>query len=226
MIKYYFNTAPNPRKVSLCLEEMGLPYELMPVDTRRGDQHTAAFRAVNPNGKVPAIDDDGVLVFDSNAILLYLGEKTGQFMGQPADRGALLSWLMFIASGLGPFCGQRVHFTRVHTDSAYATNRYMREAERHYDVLDARLAQTPYLAGQDYTIADMAAWGWVTAAPFVFASDDPLARWPNVKRWFETIEARPAAQRARKVGAGHPFKTENDEEAKRHMFPSNYPAAA
>jgi len=104
MIKFYYNTAPNPAKVALFLEESGLPYEIVPVDTRKGEQHAPAFTAINPNAKVPAIDDDGVVVFDSNAIVLYLAEKCGKFL--PPDtakaRGEMLSWLMFIASGIGP----------------------------------------------------------------------------------------------------------------------------
>src|SRR5471030_559417 len=104
MIKFYYNLAPNPTKVALCLEEMGLPYEPIPVDTRKGEQHTAAFRAISPNAKVPAIIDGDATVFDSNAILLYLGEKTKQFMPPDtlAGRGQLLSWMMFVASGIGP----------------------------------------------------------------------------------------------------------------------------
>src|SRR6201986_2084961 len=112
MLKFYFNGGPNPAKVSLFLEESGLPYELVPVDTRKGDQFKPEFLKVNPNAKVPAIDDDGVFVFDSNAILLYLGERTGKFMppNTPAARGPMLSWLMFVATGLGPYSGQAVHF--------------------------------------------------------------------------------------------------------------------
>jgi GST-like protein len=112
MLKFYFNGAPNPNKISLFLEETGLPCELIPVDTRKGDQFKPEFLKVNPNGKVPAIDDDGVFVFDSNAILLYLAEKTGQFLpaATPGARAQLLSWLMFIATGLGPYSGQAVHF--------------------------------------------------------------------------------------------------------------------
>ena len=131
MIRFYFHPTPNPAKVSLFLEEAGLPYEVVPVDTKKGDQHSPEFRAINPNGKVPAIvDTDGaggkeVRVFDSNAILLYLAEKTGKFMGKPEDRGELLSWLMFIASGLGPFSGQAVHFQHVApAGSDYGVNRY------------------------------------------------------------------------------------------------------
>ena len=116
MIRFYFHPTPNPAKVALFLEEAGLPYEVIPVDTSKGEQHTPAFRAINPNGKVPAIvDTDGpggkdVRVFDSTAILLYLAEKTGQLLGKPEDRSELLSWLLFIGSGLGPFSGQSVHF--------------------------------------------------------------------------------------------------------------------
>src|SRR5229473_2049585 len=137
MIKFFYNTAPNPTKVALCLEEMGLPYELVPVDTRKGEQHTASFLAVNPNAKVPAIVDGDVTVFDSNAILLYLAEKTGKFLpsGSPATRGELLSWLMFVATGVGPFSGQAVHFRHHATGKQpYAHNRYQYEARRHYGV--------------------------------------------------------------------------------------------
>src|SRR5918993_5449154 len=128
MIKFYFNLAPNPTKVALCLEEMGLKYEIVPVDTRKGEQHTAEFLAVNPNAKVPAIVDDGVTVFDSNAILLYLAEKTGQFLPENtlAARGELLSWLMFAATGISPFSGQAVHFKHFAPEQvSYALNRYM-----------------------------------------------------------------------------------------------------
>lgn len=116
MIRFYFHPTPNPAKVALFLEEASVPYELVPIDTSKGEQHSEDFRAINPNGKVPAIvDTDGpggreVRVFDSTAILLYLGEKTGEFLGSPEDRPELLSWLMFLGTGLGPFSGQAVHF--------------------------------------------------------------------------------------------------------------------
>lgn len=224
MIKLYYHFTPNPAKVALMLEETGLAYEVVPVDTFKGEQHLPEFRAINPNGKLPAIVDDGTPVFDSNAILLYLSEKTGQFGGSPAERGAMLSWLMFVATGLGPFSGQAVHFTRAHTDSAYATNRYTFEAKRHYDVLNDRLGASPYLAGENYTIADMAGWGWVGRAFYIFNDDGALDRWPAIKRWFEAIDARPAAQRARAVGKDHSFKTEFDEETARALFPQNFAA--
>ncbi len=204
----------------------------MPVDTRRGEQHDPAFLAVNPNGKLPAIvDAEGAggqtRVFDSSAILLYLADKTGRFTGPPQHRGELLSWLFFLASGLGPFSGQAVHFQRAAPEPIpYAINRYLREARRHYQVLDDHLAGRDWIVGDDYTIADMSAWGWLDRASFVLGvADDPLAAYPNLKRLFEAVDARPAAARARAVGKGHAFKTEMDEQARRALFPSNYPAA-
>ena len=111
MIKFYWNTAPNPAKVALMLEETGLPYEVMPVDTRKGEQHSDDYKAINPNAKLPAIVDGDATVFDSNAIVLYLAEKSGKLLpaNTPAARGQMLSWLMFIASGIGPYSGQFVH---------------------------------------------------------------------------------------------------------------------
>ncbi|MEO1089387.1 MAG: glutathione S-transferase family protein [Pseudomonadota bacterium] len=226
MLKFYFHHTPNPMKVALALEEMELAYELVPVDTFKGEQHLPGFRAINPNGKLPALVDGNTTVFDSNAILLYLAEKTGRFLGRPEDRGQLLSWMMFIASGLGPFSGQSVHFSRIHTDSAYATNRYRREAERHYAVLEERLADRPYVLGDDYSVVDMAAWGWIDRAAFALGNDDPLAPTPNLARWFAAVDGRPAVARARAIGNDVVWKTEADDVAKRALFPSNYPPAA
>lgn len=234
MIRFYFHPTPNPAKVALFLHEAQLPYELVPVDTSKGEQHAPAFRAVNPNGKVPAIvDTDGpggaeVRVFDSSAILLYLGDKTGRFVGSASDRPELLSWLFFIGTGLGPFSGQAVHFQfAAENESPYATNRYRREAERHYQVLDEHLATREYIVGDAYSIADMSAWGWVDRAPRVLrGDDDPLAAFPNLRRWFQAVDSRPAVARAREVGRGHAFKREVDEQTKRALFPSNYPPVA
>ena len=218
MIKFYFNGSPNPTKVELFLEESGLPYEPMPVDTRRGQQFEAAFLAINPNAKVPAIVDDGVTVFDSNAILLYLAEKTGQFAGTPAQRGELLSWLMFVATGVGPFSGQAVHFRHfAPPGNDYAVQRYEFEAKRHWGILNDRLAGRDWLVGDAYSIVDMAAWGWERAAPFVLG-EAGWAALPHVRRHFEAISARPAAQRAAAIKDRHAFKTEMDEEARRFMF--------
>jgi GSH-dependent disulfide-bond oxidoreductase len=234
VIRFYFHPTPNPAKVALLFEELGMSYEVVPVDTAKGEQHEAAFRAINPNGKVPAIvDTEGpggreARVFDSSAILLYLGEKAGRFIGGPADRPELLSWLFFIATGIGPFSGQAVHFQHAAPEKLpYAVNRYRREIERHYRVLDRHLAGREYIVGGDYSIADMSAWGWLGRAARVLpGADDPLAEFPNVKRLFEKVEARPAAARAKAVGKDHPFKRDTDEQTKRAMFPSNYPEIA
>jgi GST-like protein len=220
MLKFYFNGAPNPNKVALFLEETGLPVELVPVDTRRGEQFKPDFLKVNPNGKVPAIDDDGVFVFDSNAILLYLAEKTGKFLppNTPQNRAQLLSWLMFVASGVGPYSGQAVHFKTVAPkETDYALNRYQYEANRHYKILNDHLGRNRYMVGNTYTIVDMALWGWARLAPFVMG-DEAFARFPNVKRLVEEISARPAAARAIALKDKFTFKAEMDDEAKNYMF--------
>ena len=228
MIKFYYNMAPNPMKVALCLEEMGLPYELVPVDTRKGEQHAPEYLAINPNAKVPAIVDGGETVFDSNAILLYLAEKSGQFLPGPGDaaRGQMLSWLMFVATGIGPYSGQAVHFKHfAPAPKDYAVNRYSFEAERHYGILDAQLARHRYMLGDTYTIVDMAVWGWARVVPFVMGQD-AYAAMPNLKRHLDEINARPAAQRAEALKAKYPMKAEMDDDAKRHMFPQNARLAA
>ena len=226
MIQFYFNLSPNPMKVALFLEESGLPYEPKPVDTRRGQQFDPGFLAINPNGKVPVIVDGDAVVFDSNAILLYLAEKTGQFLppNTSAARGEFLSWLMFVATGIGPFSGQAVHFRQFAPEPVpYADKRYQHEARRHYSVLDARLAQRRYIVGEAYSVVDMAAWGWARVVPFIMG-DDAWGSFPNLKRLFDEISARPAAQRAAALKDKHAFKPEMDEEARRFMFPQNYAA--
>jgi len=227
MIKFYYNLAPNPMKVALFLEEAHLAYELRPIDTRKGEQHTPEYRAINPNGKVPAIVDGYDTVFDSNAILLYLAEKTGQFLPErtPGARGKLYSWLMFVATGVGPYSGQAVHF-RHHAPEQipYAIERYQFEARRHYGILDDRLALQRYMLGETYTIVDMAVWGWARLVPFV-VGDDAWMHYPNVKRLVDEINARPAAARVAALKERHTFKTELDDEARRHMFPHTVKAA-
>ncbi len=221
MLKFYFSLAPNPMKVALFLEEAGLDYEAIPVDTRKGEQFAPAFVALNPNAKVPVIVDGDAVVFDSNAILLYLAEKTGQFLppATPADRGALLSWLMFVASGIGPYGGQAVHFRHYAPEPVpYAQNRYVFEAKRHFGIVDARLAQRRYMLGDTYTIADMALWGWSRLVPYVIG-DDAWASFPHVKRHLDEINARPAVARVMALRERFKFKTEMDAEARRHMFP-------
>lgn len=234
MIRFYFHPTPNPAKVALMLEELDLAYEVIPVDTSKGEQHRAEFRAINPNGKVPAIvDTQGaggkeVRVFDSGAILLYLGEKTGRLIGSAADKGELLSWLFFVATGIGPFSGQAVHFQHAAPERlGYAINRYRREVERHYEVLDRHLKGREFIVGKDFTIADISAWGWLDRAPRVLPGETaPLAAFPNLERWYKAIDARPTVAKARAVGKDHTFKKEMDEQTRRALFPSNYPKAA
>jgi GST-like protein len=225
VIKFFYSLAPNPMKVALFLEEAGLPYEAIPVDTRKGEQFDPAFAAVNPNNKVPAIIDGDVTVFDSNAILLYLGEKTGQFMpgSSPQARADLLSWMMFVASGVGPYSGQAVHFRHnAPPANEYGAKRYLFEAKRHYGILNDRLAKHEWMLGSEYTVVDMAVWGWGRMAPYVMGSSPKdMSVWeqfPHLKRLLDVISARPAAVRAEAIRERHAFKTEFDDEAKRYMF--------
>jgi len=221
MIKFYYHPSPNPAKVALFLEESGLAYELVPVDTRKGEQHEPAFLKINPNAKTPALVDDDNIVFDSNAMLLYLAEKTGQFL--PADnlkaRGEMLSWLMFVATGIGPYSGQHVHFKHFAPQPKdYAVTRYTYEAWRHWQILNDRLANQPYMLGNEYTLVDMAVWGWARAVPFILG-EDAWEKLPHVKRLLDEINARPAAQRAEALKTQHTYKTEMDAAARKAMFP-------
>lgn len=223
MIRLYYHPSPNPAKVALFLEETGLPYELVPVDTRKGDQHADGFTALNPNAKVPVLVDGEATVFDSNAILLYLAEKTGRFLppDTPADRAAMLSWLMFVATGIGPYSGQCVHFRHYAPEpKAYALNRYDFEAWRHWKILDAHLADRAWMLGGEYTLVDMAVWGWAGRVPYILG-DGAWDALPHVKRLFDTIQARPAAQRAEALKERHAFKPVVDEDARRVLFPQN-----
>jgi GST-like protein len=217
-VKFFFNGSPNPTKVALFLEEAGLDYEPIPVDTRTGDQFKPEYLAVNPNGKVPALVDGETVVFDSNAILLYLAEKTGKFLPPASQRGELLSWLMFVATGVGPFSGQAVHFKHFAPEKVdYAHKRYQYEAERHYGILEARLQGRRYILGEVYTIVDMAAWAWLRMVPFILG-DDAWSRFPNLKRLHDEIAARPAAVRAVALKDRFAFKATMDDEARAVMF--------
>lgn len=222
-MRFYFHSTPNPMKVALMLEELELSPEVIPVDTRKGEQHAPDFLRVNPNAKLPAfVDDDGQVVFDSNAIVLHLAQTRGRFLPDAAQMGEALSWFFFVATGIGPYSGQAVHFTRIHVESAYATRRYVREVGRHYRVLDERLAAREWIGGAEYGICDIAAWGWIRLAGYVLESKEGLEPYANVRRWFERVEARPAAARAREWGGRFSFKKEMDETAMRAMFPQNY----
>jgi GST-like protein len=223
MIKLYFHPSPNPLKVALFLEEAALPYELVAIDTRKGEQHTPAFRAINPNAKTPALVDGDATVFDSNAILLYLAEKTGRFLpaNTPAERAQMLSWLMFVATGIGPYCGQAVHFKLFAPEpKEYAVNRYSFEAERHWGIVNDHLANRHWMLGETYTLVDMAVWGWARMIPRAMG-EQAWEKLPQVKRHLDEINARPAAQRAEALKERFSFKQDFDEEARRALFPQN-----
>jgi len=220
MLKFYFSGAPNPTKVALFLEEAGVPYDAIPVDTRKGDQHQPDFMKINPNAKVPVIVDGDTTVFDSSAILLYLAEKTGKFLPAKTDkaRGELLSWQFFISSGVGPYFGQSVHFRAYAPEKIpYAINRYGYEAQRHLGIIEDRLAKNKYMLGDTYTVVDMNLWGWSRIISNVVGAD-AAAQYKNIKRLTDEISARPAAAKALALKDKHTFKTEMDEEAKNAMF--------
>jgi GST-like protein len=223
MIKFYFHPSPNPLKIALYLEETGEPYELIPVDTRKGEQHSDAFKAINPNAKTPALVDGHIRVFDSNAILLYLAEKIGKFVpaGTPENKAEMYSWLMFVATGIGPYCGQAVHFKYFAPEpKEYAVNRYDFEAWRHWILVNDRLASQPYMMGADYSIVDMSVWGWARMIPRILGAD-AWEKLPHVKRLLDEINTHPAAQRAEALSTKFIFKTEVDDEARKMLFPSN-----
>jgi GSH-dependent disulfide-bond oxidoreductase len=223
VIKFYFHPSPNPLKIALYLEETGEPYELIPVDTRKGEQHSDSFKAINPNAKTPAMLDDDIRVFDSNAMLLYLAEKIGKFVPAetPKNKAEMYSWLMFVATGIGPYCGQAVHFKHFAPEpKEYAVNRYDFEAWRHWNLINDHLAHQPYMMGNDYSIVDMSVWGWARVVPFVLGAD-AWEKLPHVKRLLDEINARPAAQRAEALKTKFAFKTEMDEDARKKLFPSN-----
>jgi GST-like protein len=200
MITLHYSPTPNCWKVAILLEEATLSYRVQHYDIFAGDHLTAAFQRINPNHKLPAIVDDEptgggepIAVFESGAILVYLAEKCGRFIAPGArGRAATLQWLAWQIAGLGPMLGQANHFVRYAPQpQPYATERYVNESRRLIHVLEHRLGQAEYLAGE-YSIADMAAWPWVR---FVGLLQLDLADFPNVKRWFEAIDARSAVQK-------------------------------
>jgi GST-like protein len=221
VIQFYFHPTPNPLKVALLLGELDVPFTTNAVDIFKGAQHEPAFRALNPNGKVPVIIDGDVTVFDSHAILLYLAEKHGRFLAKPlTERAATLSWLELVATGLSPFSGQAVHFLHYAPEPVpYATERYVAEVERHYAVLDARLERSAFLGGSEYSIADMALWGWARGAAYIFG-DRGLSAYPHVDALVRQISARPAAVRAVTLADNLALKTEFDDDTHRALFPA------
>jgi len=223
MIKFYFHPSPNPAKVALLLEELGVAYDAVPVDTRKGEQFTPEFLAINPNGKTPAMTDGDAKLFDSTAILMYLANKEGKFLPDNTleAQAQYLSWMMFVASGIGPYSGQSVHFKHFAPEPKdYAVNRYGYEAERHWGLIDQRLSEGAYMMGDTYTVLDMAVWGWARAVPFILGAD-AWENLPNLKRLLDEINARPAAKAAEAMFASHTFKKEMDDDAKAMMFPQN-----
>jgi GST-like protein len=223
MIKFYFHPSPNPSKVALFLEESGLPYELILVDIHKGEQHSPEYLKINPNGKTPALVDGDVTVFDSNAILLYLAEKTGKFLPEasPKALGQMYSWLMLQGTGVAPMTGQYAHFQFFAPEPLpYALNRFEFEAWRHWNIINTQLAKHRFMLGDEYTIVDMAIWGWARVIPFVLG-DSAFDKLPNVKRLFDEINARPAAQRTEDLKNNHPHKAEFDAETLKALFPHN-----
>ena len=223
MIDLYYWTTPNGHKITIFLEEAGLPYKILPVNISRGDQFKPEFLAISPNNRMPAIvdrepADQGapLSVFESGAILVYLAEKTGRFM--PRDlrgRNEVMQWLFWQMAGLGPMLGQNHHFQLYAPEKIpYAIDRYVRETARLYQVLDNRLKDREFVAGE-YSIADMACYPWIV--PWKRQSQD-LDKFPNVKRWFETVAARPAVVRAYEVSKTINTTRVVDEEARKLLF--------
>jgi GSH-dependent disulfide-bond oxidoreductase len=222
MIDVYSWSTPNGHKVHIMLEETGLAYNVHGIDIGAGDQFKPEFLAISPNNKIPAIvDPDGpggkpISLFESGAILIYLAEKTGKFLpAEPTARYATLQWLMFQMGGIGPMFGQTHHFRLYAPEQIeYAVNRYTNETKRLYGVMDTKLGKTPYLAGNDFSIADIASFPWTRSWKNQGVELDDF---PNVKRWHEAIAARPAVQRAVEVLASA-RKASFDDKAKEVLF--------
>lgn len=221
MIKLYYWPTPNGKKISIMLEESGLDYEVLPVDIGKGDQFQAEFLAISPNNRMPAIvdTDNGLSVFESGAILMYLAEKTGKFMpGGMAPRYEVTQWLIWQVAGLGPMAGQLSHFVNYAPEPVpYAKTRYLNEYDRLLCVMDRRLEDRDYLA-VEYSIADMACYPWVAAYKRLGVDLDKFA---NLRRWFDTLKARPALQRGMALGEDWNRTELTDEEARKILFGQN-----
>jgi GST-like protein len=227
MLDLYYWPTPNGHKITIFLEEAGLAYRIMPVNIGRGEQFAPEFLAIAPNNRMPALVDadvegEPVRLFESGAILQYLAEKTGRFL--PTDlraRFTVLQWLYWQMAGLGPMAGQNHHFARYAPEKIpYAIDRYVRETARLYGVLDRRLAQSPFVGGREYSIADMACYPWIV--PHRDQQQD-LEAFTHLKRWFTQMAARPAVVRAYAVGARISQGGPLDEEARRHLFGQGRP---
>jgi GST-like protein len=223
MIDLYYWTTPNGHKITMFLEETGVAYRIVPVDIGSGAQFEPAFLAISPNNRIPAIVDhapaDGgapLSVFESGAILLYLAEKSGRLLPQQLrGRVEVMQWLFWQMAGLGPMAGQNHHFSRYAPEKiAYAIERYVRETRRLYGVLDRRLADRPFIAGE-YSIADIAAYPWIVPHE---RQGQKLEDFPHLRRWFDTIRERPATVRAYEKAKSINTQTEFTEEARRVLF--------
>jgi GST-like protein len=224
MIDLHYWPTPNGHKITLFLEETGLPYRIIPVNIGTGEQFKPDFLKIAPNNRMPAIVDhepaDGgapISVFESGAILLYLAEKTGRFGGDTMRaRAEVNQWLMWQMGGLGPMLGQNHHFRNYAPEKVpYAINRYLNETNRLYGVLDRRLADRPFVAGDDYTIADMASYPWILPE----AQGQDLSEFQNIARWHAAIKARPATERAYAKGKEiQPAPAPMSDEAKKVLF--------
>jgi GST-like protein len=202
MIDLYTFPTPNGRKVSILLEELGISYNVHKIDITQGQQFSRDFVEINPNSKIPAIidHDTEITVFESGAILMYLAEKTGKLLPRETkSRYQVMEWLMFQMASVGPMFGQFNHFNRFAPEKVpYAIARYEQETLRLYGVLDRQLADRPYIAGRDYSIADIALYPWVASYEFMGLS---LEKHPHLKRWVELLQQRPAVQRGMAVPA-------------------------
>jgi GST-like protein len=224
VIELYYWPTPNGHKITIFCEEAGIPYQIHPVNIQQGEQFKPEFLRISPNNRMPAIIDSEpadkgapVSVFESGAILVYLAEKTGKFM--PHDvrgRFETLQWLFWQMGGLGPMAGQNHHFVQYAPEKLpYAIERYVKETSRLYAVMDQRLADRPYLAG-DYSIADMAAYPWTV--PWE-RQGQKLDDYPNLKRWWETMHDRPAVKRAYEMGKAYQSNRQNtDPEVRKVLF--------
>ena len=225
-IDLYYWPTPNGKKVTIFLEEVGLPYDLMPVDITAGEQFDEEFLRISPNNKMPAIvdpegpDGEPISVFESGAIMIYLAEKTGKFWPtSPREKYIALQWLMFQMAHVGPMLGQAPHFRGYAPEKLpYAINRYTNEAARLYRVMDARLSETAYFAGEGYSIVDMAIYPWTASHE---RQGQSMTDYPNLRRWYESVESLPAVQRAMEVGEELRRPIEDlDEEARDILFGS------
>lgn len=223
MIELHYWTTPNGHKITIALEELGLPYRVVPVNISKGEQFRPDFLRIAPNNRIPAIVDEApedgggpLSVFESGAILEYLADKTGKLLPKAArPRFEALQWLYWQMGGLGPMAGQNHHFSQYAPERIpYAIERYVKETNRLYGVLDRRLADREFVAG-DYSIADIASYPWIRSHE---RQGQDLAQFPNLKRWFEAISARPAVVKAYKIAEEINIAPTVTEEARRHLF--------